>query len=37
MLKTMHLSFEHFDVISVVVDKSVDRGKLVVNMLQRLM
>ena len=24
----MHLSFEHFDVISVVVDKSVDRGKL---------
>ena len=27
MFKTMHLSFEHFDVFS-VVDKSVDRGKL---------
>ena len=24
----MHLSFEHFDLISVVVDKSVDPGKL---------
>ena len=27
MVKTMYLSFEHFDVIS-VVDKSLDSGKL---------